>query len=131
MNGESLEGFSDDYDGVKYLNLQVNQQKGGHFSWLDLHEHKGLIPNSEVKKVKATTSKKEAEKIINEYISFVLDFELPKLTIDIELYCVNTFGFETYYPPVHYRYDYDKREWIPTLTSDKPYWEFRSKPSWA
>jgi len=131
INGESLEGFSDDYDGNNYWNLQVNQEKQGHFCWLDLHENKGLIPNSEVKKVKAATSKKEAEEIINEYISFVLDFKLPKLTMDIELYCENDFGFSTYYPHSHYRFDYDKREWIPTLTSDKPYWEFKSKPSWA
>ena len=58
IDGESLEGFSDDYDGVNYWNLQVNQQKEGHFSWLDLHEHKGLIPNSEVKKIRAETNKK-------------------------------------------------------------------------
>ena len=131
MNGESIEGFSDDFDGVNYLNLQVNQQKEGHFSLLDLHKKRGLIPSSEVKKIKEATSKEEAEEIINEYISFILDFKLPKLTMDLELYCKNNFGFETYYPPVRHRYIYDKKGWIPTMTSEKPNWEFESRPSWA
>jgi hypothetical protein len=131
INDELLDKFSSDYDGTRYWNLQINEEKEGHFSWLDLHENKGLIPNSEVKKVKEATSKEEAEETINKYISFNLDFKLPKLTMDLELYCKNNFGFETSYPTVRYRFDYDKKEWIPTLTSDKPYWEFESKPSWV
>jgi len=131
INGELLDNFSLDYDGTRYWNLQINQKKEGHFSWLDLHENKGLIPISEVKKIKAATSNNGAEEIINEYISMILGFKLPNLTMDVELYCENNFDLEAYYPPIFYRYDYDKNEWIPTLTSDKPYWELESKPPWA
>lgn len=131
INGELLDDFSPDYNGTQYWNLQIDQKKEGHFSWLDLHETKGLIPISEVKKIKAAASKNEAEELINDYISFILDYKLPKLTMNIELYCKNQIGFITYYPPTSYKYDYDKRVWIPTLTSNKPYWEFESKPSWA
>lgn len=131
IDGELLQHFSPDYDGTRYWNLQINEEKEGHFSWLDLHAEKELIPISEVKKVKAAASKNEAEEIINEYISMIRDFKLPKLTMNVELYCENNFGFDAYYHPVFYRYDYYKNEWIPTLTSEKPIWEFESKPSWA
>ena len=131
INDELLENFSSDYDGTRYWNLQINEEKEGHFSWLDLHAHKKLIPFNEFKRIKEATSKEEADKIINMYISFGLDFKLPTLTMDLELYCKNHFGFESYYPSVRYKFNYDKKEWIPTLTSDKPIWEFETRPSWA
>jgi len=131
INDELLDNFSSDYDGTRYWNLQINEKKEGHFSWLDLHENKKLIPSGEVKRIKEAASKEEAEKIINMCISFIHDFKLPTLTMDLELYCKNHFGFEAYYPSVRYKYNYDKKEWIPTLTSDKPIWEFETRPSWA
>lgn len=129
IDGKPLEGFSNDSDGTNYWNLQTKQEKEGHFSWLDLHEKAGLISPSEVRKMK--TANVLAEKLINDYFSTTLNFKLPQLTMDIELYCKNQIGFFTYYPPASYKYDYDRKVWIPTLTSDKPYWEFESKPSWA
>ena len=129
IDGEPLEGFSADYDGTRYWNLQIKEEKEGHFSWLDLHEKAGLITQSEVVKIK--TGSVLAEKLINDYFIETLNLKWPQLTMEIELYCKNQIGFFTYYPPASYKYDYDKRVWIPTLTSDKPYWEFESKPSWA
>ena len=51
--------------------------------------------------------------------------------MDVELYCRNEQRQTTYYPPIHYDYNYKKEVWIPIITSDKPYWEYNSIPSWV
>jgi hypothetical protein len=55
----------------------------------------------------------------------------PKLTMDIEIYCINDMGLFTYYPPQHYEFDEWKLLWILTATSKKPYWEYGVKPEWV
>ena len=54
-----------------------------------------------------------------------------KLTIDVEVYCENEMGQNTYYPPQHYDLDLNRLAIISELTSSKPYWEYDSHPSWV
>ena len=50
--------------------------------------------------------------------------------MDIEIYCENETGEYSYYPPVHYDYDYFRDQWVPILESEKPYWKYDAKPNW-
>jgi hypothetical protein len=123
--------FSDAYNGKRYWNLQLNESKSGHFSWVELHEKVGLIREVDLKTYKSflhLEGKNEfAMKLKNDFYSE----KLPPLTMDVEIYCENQMGAYSYYPPSHYDYDYVRDTWVPILESDKPYWEFDLKPEWV
>jgi hypothetical protein len=55
----------------------------------------------------------------------------PEISMDLEIHCWNEKKQEAHYPPVHYKFDLGRMIWIPTLTNEKPYWEFEHKPDWA
>jgi len=129
IDGEILKDFSPDYNGRNYWNLQYGEIKEGHFSWLDLFMKKGLLSEEEFQNIRENSIPNGIKKA-DEYLAFKFNFNIPKITMDIEVYCENEMGLNTYYPPVHYYYNFDQWSWIPVITSDKPYWEYDSKPIW-
>jgi hypothetical protein len=54
-----------------------------------------------------------------------------KLTMDLEVYSINEFDKDAYYPPLYYEFDLYRLMWIPRITSEKPIWEYDLKPSWT
>lgn len=129
IDNELLRNLSPSYDGQHYWNLQPLEVKEGHFSWMDLYVTKDIMPASEKDKIN-TGSPEDIIKQTCEYIAFHHNFDPPKLTMDIEIYCRNNQNRSTYYLPTHYDYDYARMVWVPTLTSEKPFWDYDSKPSW-
>lgn len=130
LDGELINNFSLDYNGTKYWNLQYKEIKEGHFSWIDLYLIKGLITEEESKKIQEGNDE-WIIKQTHEYLMFEFNLaDPPKLTIDLEIYCSNDHGLTMYYPSTHYDYDSYKMVWIPTVTSNKPYWVCNIKPSW-
>jgi hypothetical protein len=128
INGEVTD-FSPAYSGKNYWNLQFNEVKEGHFSWLHLFRSKGIISQQELDEIiKKTPTYKPgaAENLLNK----LYNSSPSKLSMDLEIFCLNEFNLTTYYPPMHYDYDFRRRVWIPILTSEKPYWEYNSKPDW-
>jgi hypothetical protein len=117
MDGKDFD-FSPAYNGQHYWNLQYNEIKEGHFSWLDLLKHQGIISSKEANIFRKLRTKE-------------LVPDPPNLSMDIEIYCINEMGIKGYYPPIHYDYNYHRSIWIPILTSEKPFWEFDSEPSWT
>ena len=134
VNGESIRDFSPAYEGKDYWNLQFREEKEGHFSVLDLYLKKGLISEEEIQKIKEAGKPEEIRKQF--YDSFVfrpnmgVPFTPPEISMDLEIYCCNDKKQEAYYPPVHYKFDSFRMIWIPTLTNEKPYWDFEDKPDW-
>ena len=129
IENEVLKDFSPAYDGRHYWNLQYGQLKEGHFTWFDLLRTKKLISEDEFKEIKKDSIPDKLKKSI-EIVANQFDLNPPKITMDIEVYCENEMGLNTYYPPVHHDYDFSRKIWIPILTSEKPYWEYNSKPAW-
>ena len=126
---EEITDFSPAYNGKHYWNLQFNEVKEGHFSWIDLFRSKDIISQDELDEVRKKTPSNRlgaAENLLNK----LYNSSPPKLSKDLEIYCLNEFKLNTYYPPMHYDYNFRRKVWIPILTSDKPYWEYNSKPDW-
>ena len=124
INEELIKDVNPPYEGKEYWNLQYKESKKGHFIWLDWLVKKGLISNSQKQLI---LNKKEDE--LSE-LKKILKQSLPKLSLDIDIYCENEKGYSSYYPPVHYDYHYNKFKWVPTLSSDKPFWKYPKKPDW-
>jgi len=122
--------FSPAYNGQQFWNLQYNEVKEGHFSWLDLFKCKGLISQQELDEIKNLSINYKLVKA-KELLNNLTNTSLPQISMDVEIFCINEFKLSTYYPPTHYDYDYKRKVWIPILASDKPYWEFASKPLWV
>lgn len=131
LDGELIQDFSDAYNGRKFWNLQYQEAKEGHFSWLELHVKKGLLEEATLRNIQKMASHDEKNKETMEIIAFFYNHNPPTLSMDLEIYCENDMGFQTYYPPVHYDYHYRHNVWVPILESDKPYWEFDKKPCWV
>ncbi len=72
---------------------------------------------------------KNIKKIVSN-LEKTISFSKLKISMDVEMVCTNKFKMSAYYPPIHYNFDYNRKVWIPTITSEKPYWEYDSKPSW-
>lgn len=131
IDEEPIENYSSAYDGTEYWNLQYKGLKRGHFSWLTFYLEKGLISESKRKEIREGDVGQIKTKT-REYLKQTFELrDPPKLTMDIEVYCQNEKGYSTYYPPVHYDYNPYRMQWVPTLTSKKPYWLYDSKPSWT
>ncbi len=134
VDGELIRDFLPAYEGKDYWNLQFREQKEGHFSVLDLYLKKDLISEEEMQNIKEAGKPEEIREQL--YKSFVFESKTlgpgtpPEISMDIEIYCRNDKDEEAYYPPVHYRFDSSKMIWIPTVTNQKPYWDFGDKPDW-
>lgn len=128
INNEILENFSPAYDGTEYWNLQYRQKKVGHFSFLDLLLKKEQIPQNVYNNIKQNPPENRYDIAMDE-LSNIFNSNLPKIIMDIEIYCENEMDY-SYYPPVHYDYVYERNSWIPKITSTKPYWEYDSIPDW-
>ncbi len=122
--------FSSAYNGQRFWNLQYNEVKEGHFSWLDLFKSKGLITQQELDEIRKETVMYKVDKSEN-LLNDLAKTSLPKISMDVEIFCINEFNLTSYYPPTHYDYDYIRKVWIPILTSEKPYWEYNARPSWT
>ena len=124
------------YDGKEYWNLQYKQTKHGHFCWYDLYlkavfnKDELTVQKNEINGLKNSNAEDIRKKVTSDLLLIYDVGEPPKMTMDLELYCLNEFGEPTYYPETHYEMDIFRMEWIPILTSEKPYWKHDSKPSW-
>jgi len=116
------------YDGKEFWNLQYKELKQGVFCWIDLLEKGNYLSNE-----KAKSLKQEGYDEIRNYFMVLEGPQRiePKLTIDLEVYSFNEFGEDAYYPPAYYEFDLWRLVWIPRITSEKPIWEYDSKPSWT
>lgn len=133
INGNPIQNFSPDLSGDKYWNLQLNGKKWGHFSWLNLFLHVGMISSQQADQIK---NSQNAAAAIQDYLIFQFNLpnpssNPPELTMDLEVYCENERNLFTYYPKVHYKYDFNRLIWIPNITSDEPYWQLGNRPSWV
>ncbi|MCZ7601505.1 MAG: hypothetical protein M5R37_01455 [Melioribacteraceae bacterium] len=127
--GSSIIDFSQAYNGKHYWNLQINESKEGHFNLFDLFKNKDLISQEEFEDIRKESVPKRQERALWLFKEFSKS-STNKLTMDVEIYCVNEFNLATYYPSTHYDYDFERKVWIPILTSMKPYWEYDSYPKW-
>lgn len=138
IEGKLIKDFSPAYEGKDYWNLQFREEKEGHFSVLELYLRNGLISEEEIQKVKDAGEPGEIRKQFNSTFAFRpkrdgLDTAPsipPEISMDLEIYCCNDKEQEAYYPPVHYKFDSFRMIWIPTVTNEKPYWDFKDKPDW-
>jgi len=128
INEKPITNYSPAYDGKHFWNLQYRQTKEGHFSILDLFLVMNLIPQEKIREIIQNKPYEIREKLIG-WIIFKFNMELPNLTMDIEINCHNDFGKSSKYPPTHYDFNFDRLEWIPIITSDKPYWKYVLKSS--
>lgn len=131
FKGEKIKDIWPEYDGKQYWNLQYKEEKEGHFSIFDLYFKSGLLSKEKIKELKLLIPEDAMRKMNSDLIAEYNLSDPPELSMDLELFCSNDLGFSSYYPPIHYDYDHFRRIWVPTLTSDKPYWEYNSKPSWV
>lgn len=116
--------FSPSYNGEHYWNLQYKEANEGHFSWLDLFRKHNLISEDDYKDIKNSSIAERISKSTS-FLQRNFSSKPPKITMDKEVFCENEMGLTAYYPPMHYDYDYARKVWIPILTSDKPYWEYK------
>lgn len=138
VNGESIRNFSPAYEGKDYWNLQFREEKEGHFSVLDLYLKRGLISEKEIQKIKEAGNPDQIRTQFYNTFAFGPNTDAssavpstpPEISMDLEIYCYNDKKQETYYPPVHYKFNSFRMIWIPTLTNEKPYWDFEDKPDW-
>ena len=138
IDGEPIKDFSPAYEGKEYWNLQIREEKEGHFSILDLYLKSGLITVEEIEIIKMAGEPNEIKKQFQKTFVFRPNTEAPstvppsppEISMDLEIYCCNEKKYEAYYPPVHYKFDSFRMIWIPILTNKKPYWEFEEKPDW-
>jgi len=131
INGELISDVWNAYDGKEYWNLQYKQVKYGHFCWFDLYNKIELFSKNNIKELKRNDPE-EIRKKITEAIIFKYDFEEPpSFTMDLEVYSKNDLKQTVYYPQEHYVFDLNRFTWISVLTSEKPFWEYNSKPFWA
>ena len=138
VNGEPVKDFSPAYEGKDYWNLQYREEKEGHFSVLDLYLKRGLISKDEIQKITEAGEPDEVRKQFHNTFAFRPNTDVlstgpanpPEISMDLEIYCCNDKKQEAYYPPVHYKFDTFRMIWIPTLTNEKPYWDFEDKPDW-
>jgi hypothetical protein len=131
IDGEALSEFTD-YSGGTYWNLQYKEGKTGHFSFLTLLLNKGTLSIevfNEIKNAPITDPDDRYNYAVAKLYELIGP-TLPSITMDVEIYCQNEMDV-SYYPPVHYDYDYLRKRWIPKITSTKPYWEYDSKPEWT
>lgn len=129
IDNEEIRDVWPEYAGLKYWNLQYRQEKEGHFNWLDLYAKWGILTEEKLKELKSLDPNYAVDELIKFFeISKSLS-KPPQLTIDIEIFCRNDLGSSLFYPPDHYELDIYREAWIPTVTSDKPYWEFNEMPS--
>lgn len=118
--------FSPAYNGEHYWNLQYKEANEGHFSWLDLFKKHNLISEDDYKDIKNSSITERISKSTS-FLQRNFISNPPKITMDKEIFCENEMGLTAYYPPMHYDYDYTRKVWIPILTSEKPYWDYRPK----
>jgi hypothetical protein len=131
VDGEPIVDFAPAYEGTEFWNLQYKEEKEGHFNWLGLYLKKDLISKETINYIKEAGGPEEIRRKIHEYLTFTFNMsEPPKISMDIEIYCFNDKNQTAYYPPVHYSFDPYRMIWIPTITNEKPYWEFKDKPDW-
>ena len=129
IDQEILKDFSPAYDGRHFWNLQYGESKEGHFSWFDLLKQKGLISEQELKEINKDSISDKIKKS-TKIVALQFDFNHPKITMDVEIFCENEMDLSSYYPPVQYDYDLNRKAWIPILTSKIPYWKYDIKPDW-
>lgn len=129
INEEPLQNYSSAYNGKEYWNLQYGQAKEGHFSWLDLFKAHNLIDAVERKRI-MDEHPNTRQALVEGYFFRRFDNKIPNLTMDVEIYCETELGLNSYYPPVHYDYDFKRKVWVPILTSPIPHWEYLKKPDW-
>ncbi len=138
IEGKPIKDFSSAYVGKDYWNLQYREEKEGHFSVLELYLRSGLISEEEIQKIKDAGGPEEIRKQFYSTFAFRpkedghdrAPANPPEISMDFEIYCCNDKKQEAYYPPVHYKFDSFRMIWIPTVTNEKPYWNFEDKPDW-
>lgn len=120
------------YSGLEFWNLQYQETMQGHFSIIKLFHLAGYLKDEEYEGWKNLDIATFREKIV--MLLPVVQPEtrlIPKLTMDIEVYCRNELGLEVFYPPMHYVFNFARAIWIPSLTALKPYWDYYKRPSWV
>lgn len=118
------------YNGKLYWNLQKNEMKEGHFGLLQILAKTDLFTKTEIDDLKELYGPDLLKKVFS---LMVMKFNFnpwPRLLLDVEVFCENEFKCNTYYPDAHYEFDFKRLIWVPTITSDIPYWEFEKKPAW-
>jgi hypothetical protein len=131
LGDEVIPNVWEAYDGKEFWNLQYKQVKEGHFNWLDLYSNLNLFTKDEIDELKSGDYEQVKRKVTGDLI-LKYDFKKPpRLTMDIEIFCLNDQKENLYYPPVHYEFDPFRIGWIPNLTTKKPYWKYEIEPKWA
>ena len=119
-----------EYAGARYWNLQFRDSKEGHFSLFDLYQRANYLSQDQIEELRSS-SWDEIYKRITENLIFEYDLkDFPRLVMEVEVYCANSLGQSTFYPPTLYYHDPFRMVWIPTVTDDKPYWKFDQEPKW-
>jgi len=121
--GKPFENNWPEYNGILYWNLQFRETKEGHFDLRHLYQRAGYFDQDQLKNI---NDNKFLEIMIIKYNN-----DPPKLTMEVEVYCINFLGQSTFYPTTLYSHDPFRKVWITTLTADKPYWKFEQEPNWV
>ena len=131
FEGNLIDNLWSEYNGKKYWNLQYHQHKYGHFNYLELFHNTDIFSEEDIIEMKNSSKEQIREKVFADFM-FKYGFEkLPVFSIDIEVYCKNDLQQTTYYSPVNYKLEPYKLLWIPSLTSEKPYWDYNITPEWV
>jgi len=131
----------DNYNGKRYWNLGPWGGKTGHIFFPDLFKDGGILCKETFNtqqqnifpRINDLSLIKEDEANQGERIRFIRSLfnsipsntfgESPILMMDIEIICERQNLKQIKYPKERYKYNNNKCIWVPTLTSDNPYWE--------
>jgi hypothetical protein len=131
INGNIIDHNIKGYNGRLYWNLQQNEIKEGHFGLLQVISKTELFTEDEIAELKDLHSPDLLKRTFS-IMTMKYDFGTwPRLLLDVEVFCENEFKEKTYYPDSHFEYDFKRLIWIPTITSEIPYWEYENRPSWT
>jgi len=130
-NGIDIEHNLNGYNGKSYWNLQNNEMKEGHFGLLQIISKTDLFSKNKIDDLKGLNGSELSKQMFND-MTMKFNFDpWPRLLLDVEVFCENEFKCNTYYPNAHFEFDFKRLIWIPTITSDVPYWDFEKKPDWS
>jgi len=119
VNGSPIQNFYPEYTGREYWIISFRRCKEGHFNILVILEKAGIISNEEFTKINKTPNPFDTCLIVlrNKFN------DLPSITMDIKIECENEMRICRRLFPKHYDFDFNRRVWIPKLTtSEKPDW---------
>ena len=121
FNGQELENDIIGYSGKEFWNLQFNEVKRGHFSILKIISENNLLDRTIID---------DLEPSGGVHRNGILSGLNLKITMSIEVYCINEYGQSVFYPSKIYNIDYKKNFCIPVQTSKSPYWTYGKTPDW-